>query len=197
MKLTRKKFAILWTSDAIEYCQGSFNQSSGDDFNLFVYGLNKKNLVGYYNGISLHVVAGLSTRYYFTGYGQDVARTSRLCTLFSTDVVNTPSATTTAEDDDTWKIIVGVTVPIGVIVIAICICICVACDFALHNFHTLASKDDDGHLSISYSFKITTHIPYIGNFSRREILAKMTHGRCVKFSQVPIFAILRTLNEDA
>ena len=30
----------------------------------------------------------------------------------------------------------------------------------------------------------------IGNFSRREILAKMTLGRCVKFSPSPIFAIL-------
>ena len=33
-------------------------------------------------------------------------------------------------------------------------------------------------------------------FSRREILAKMMLGRCVKFSPSPIFAISRTLNED-
>ena len=38
-------------------------------------------------------------------------------------------------------------------------------------------------------------IPYIGNFSRREILAKMTLGWCVKFSLSPIFAISRTPNE--
>ena len=31
-------------------------------------------------------------------------------------------------------------------------------------------------------------IPYIGNFSRREILAKITLGRRVKFSLSPIFA---------
>ena len=39
-------------------------------------------------------------------------------------------------------------------------------------------------------------IPYIGNFSRREILAKMPLGRCVKFSLSPIFAISWTLNEE-
>ena len=39
-------------------------------------------------------------------------------------------------------------------------------------------------------------IPYIGNFSRRVILAKMTLGRCVKFSLSLIFAISRTLNEN-
>ena len=39
-------------------------------------------------------------------------------------------------------------------------------------------------------------VPYIGNFSRWEILAKMMLGRCVKFSLSPIFAISRTLNED-
>ena len=39
-------------------------------------------------------------------------------------------------------------------------------------------------------------VPYIGNFSRQEILAKMTLGRCVKFSPSPIFSISRTLNED-
>ena len=39
-------------------------------------------------------------------------------------------------------------------------------------------------------------IPYIGNFSRREILAKMPLGRCVKFSMSPFFTISRTLNED-
>ena len=39
-------------------------------------------------------------------------------------------------------------------------------------------------------------IPYIGNFSRREILAKRTLGRRVKFSLSPIFAISRTFNED-
>ena len=36
----------------------------------------------------------------------------------------------------------------------------------------------------------------IGNFSRREILAKMPLGRCVKFPLSPIFAILRAVNED-
>ena len=41
-----------------------------------------------------------------------------------------------------------------------------------------------------------TNLPYIGNFSRREILVKMTIPRCVKFSLSPIFAISRTLNED-
>ena len=39
-------------------------------------------------------------------------------------------------------------------------------------------------------------VPYIGNFLHREILAKMTLGRCVKFSLSPIFPISRTLNED-
>ena len=39
-------------------------------------------------------------------------------------------------------------------------------------------------------------IPYIGNFSRRDILAKMPPERCVKFSLSPFFAIPRTLNED-
>ena len=39
-------------------------------------------------------------------------------------------------------------------------------------------------------------IPYIGNFSRREMLAKMPLGRCVKSSLSPIFAISRALNED-
>ena len=39
-------------------------------------------------------------------------------------------------------------------------------------------------------------IPYIGNFSRREILAKMSLRRCVKYSLSFIFAISRTLNED-
>ena len=39
-------------------------------------------------------------------------------------------------------------------------------------------------------------LPYIGNFSRWEILAKTTLGRRVKFSLSPIFAISRTLNED-
>ena len=32
--------------------------------------------------------------------------------------------------------------------------------------------------------------------NKKEILAKMTFGRCVKFSPSPIFAISRTLNED-
>ena len=36
-------------------------------------------------------------------------------------------------------------------------------------------------------------LPYVGNFSRREILAI---GRCVKFSLSPNFAISRTLSED-
>ena len=39
-------------------------------------------------------------------------------------------------------------------------------------------------------------IPYIGIFSRQEILAKMTLGRCVKCSLSPIFAISMPLNED-
>ena len=39
-------------------------------------------------------------------------------------------------------------------------------------------------------------VPYIGNFSRQVILAKMKLRRCVKFSPSHIFAILRTLNED-
>ena len=39
-------------------------------------------------------------------------------------------------------------------------------------------------------------VPYIGNFSRLEILAKIRLGRCVKFSLSPIFAISRTPNED-
>ena len=47
-------------------------------------------------------------------------------------------------------------------------------------------------------------IPYIRKFSLREILAKMTLGRCVEFllgrcvefSLSPIFAISKTLNED-
>ena len=39
-------------------------------------------------------------------------------------------------------------------------------------------------------------LSYIGNFSRREILAKMMLGKCVKFSPSPIFAISRTLNKD-
>ena len=34
-----------------------------------------------------------------------------------------------------------------------------------------------------------------GIFPRREISAKMTLGRCVKFSLSPIFAISKTLNE--
>ena len=41
-----------------------------------------------------------------------------------------------------------------------------------------------------------TNLPYIGNFSLREILVKMRIPRCVKFSLSPIFAISRTLNED-
>ena len=39
-------------------------------------------------------------------------------------------------------------------------------------------------------------IPYIGNFLRQEILARMMLGSCVKFSLSPILAISRTLNED-
>ena len=39
-------------------------------------------------------------------------------------------------------------------------------------------------------------IPYIENFSRREILAKTTLLRCVKFSLSSIFAILRIFNES-
>ena len=41
-----------------------------------------------------------------------------------------------------------------------------------------------------------TNLPYIGNFSRREILVKMRNRRCVKFSPCPIFAFSMTLNED-
>ena len=41
-----------------------------------------------------------------------------------------------------------------------------------------------------------TNLPYIGNFSRREILVKMRIRRCIKFSPSPIFAISMTLNED-
>ena len=41
-----------------------------------------------------------------------------------------------------------------------------------------------------------TNLPYIGNFSRREILVKMRIRRCFKFSLSPIFAISMTLNED-
>ena len=37
---------------------------------------------------------------------------------------------------------------------------------------------------------------YIGNFSRREILAKMTLGKYVKFSLTPIFTISWTIKED-
>ena len=40
------------------------------------------------------------------------------------------------------------------------------------------------------------YIPYIGNFSRRAILANMTLDRCVNFSLIPNFAISRTVNED-
>ena len=40
------------------------------------------------------------------------------------------------------------------------------------------------------------YIPYIGNFSRRAILAKKTLRGCVKFSLSPIFAISRTFNEN-
>ena len=43
---------------------------------------------------------------------------------------------------------------------------------------------------------LKSRVPYIGNFSRREILAKMMLGWCVKFSLSPIFAISWTLNED-
>ena len=39
-------------------------------------------------------------------------------------------------------------------------------------------------------------IPYIGNFSRLEILAKMPLGRCVKCSLSPIFAISRRINKN-
>ena len=39
-------------------------------------------------------------------------------------------------------------------------------------------------------------IPHIGNFSHEEILAKMSLGRCDKFSLSSIFAIIRILNED-
>ena len=45
-------------------------------------------------------------------------------------------------------------------------------------------------------FLIKYVVPYIRNFSRREFLAKMTLGRCVKFSLSPFFAISKTLNED-
>ena len=40
------------------------------------------------------------------------------------------------------------------------------------------------------------NIPYIGNFSRQEILAKMTLGSWVNFSLSPIFAISMTLKEE-
>ena len=40
-----------------------------------------------------------------------------------------------------------------------------------------------------------TILQYIGNFLSG-IFAKMTLGRCVKFSMSPIFAISRTLNAD-
>ena len=43
---------------------------------------------------------------------------------------------------------------------------------------------------------IPFELPYIGNFLRKEILAKMTVWRCVKFSLSPIIAISRTLIED-
>ena len=52
---------------------------------------------------------------------------------------------------------------------------------------------------ILFFFKSVTSkfiIPYIGNYSRREILAKTPLGRCVKFSLSPIFAISKTLNES-
>ena len=45
-------------------------------------------------------------------------------------------------------------------------------------------------------FLQSSKLPYIGNFSRRGILAKMSLGWCAKFSLSPIFAISRTLNED-
>ena len=56
--------------------------------------------------------------------------------------------------------------------------------------------NSDGLPSYKYNY-IDVYIPYIGNFSRRELLAKMPLGRCVNFSLSPIFAISRTLNEDA
>ena len=39
-------------------------------------------------------------------------------------------------------------------------------------------------------------LPYIGKFSRQEILANMMLGGCIKFLLSLIFAITRTLNED-
>ena len=39
-------------------------------------------------------------------------------------------------------------------------------------------------------------VPYIGIFLRWKISAKLTLWRCDKFSQSPIFAILRAFNGD-
>ena len=52
------------------------------------------------------------------------------------------------------------------------------------------------NMSIDAKYYQNSYIPYIGNFSRREILTKLPLGRCVKFSMSPIFAISRALNED-
>ena len=49
---------------------------------------------------------------------------------------------------------------------------------------------------LQFILPLSIHVPYIGNFSSREILAKMMLGWCVKFSLSPIFAISWTLNKD-
>ena len=53
-----------------------------------------------------------------------------------------------------------------------------------------------GGISVSQTSIFYLCIPYIGNISRRVILAKMTFRNCVKFSRSLIFAIYRAINGD-
>ena len=59
---------------------------------------------------------------------------------------------------------------------------------------TVYSSIEGRTLKISDTIIIIEMILYIGNFSRREIFAKMKFGRCVKFSPSPVFAISRIIN---
>ena len=120
LEINKKKFAILWTSDATEYCRDNLNASTQTEFSLYGYGISKRHLVDYYNGIQLHVVSGLSTKHYFTGYGLNVSRTSKLCTLFWSNKVEGSSTSPKREDDNS-----------GLVVAIVCGCIAGIVIFAI------------------------------------------------------------------
>ena len=89
LTVNSKHFMILWTPETMEYCIDSFNQSSTTGYNLFMLNIETKYVSNYYNGIRLHVVSGLTSQIYFTGYAENITRTSQMCDIVPTIATNT------------------------------------------------------------------------------------------------------------